>query len=30
MVFEGEPFLGQDRLDLLQWRLEKAGLQERH
>lgn len=29
MVFEGEPFFGQDRLDLLQWRLEQAGLQER-
>lgn len=29
LVFEGEPFFGQDRLDLLQWRLEKAGLQER-
>jgi len=29
MVFEGEPFFGQDRLDLLLWRLEKAGLEER-
>ena len=26
MVFEGEPFFGQDRLDLLRWRLERAGL----
>jgi 2-hydroxychromene-2-carboxylate isomerase len=29
MVFEGEPFFGQDRLDLLLWRLEKSGLRER-
>jgi 2-hydroxychromene-2-carboxylate isomerase len=29
MVFEDEPFFGQDRLDLLLWRLEKAGLEER-
>ncbi len=29
MVFEGEPFFGQDRLDVLLWRLKKAGLQER-
>lgn len=28
-VFEGEPFFGQDRLDLLLWRLKKAGLEER-
>ena len=28
MVFEGEPFYGQDRLDLLLWRLESAGLEE--
>lgn len=26
MVFEGEPFFGQDRIDLLQWRLEGRGL----
>ena len=26
MVFEGEPFFGQDRIDLLEWRLEKAGV----
>jgi len=26
MVFEGEPFFGQDRLDLLVWRLEQRGL----
>lgn len=29
VVFEGEPFFGQDRLDLLLWRLESAGLEER-
>jgi len=28
-VFNGEPFFGQDRLDVLLWRLEKAGLEER-
>ena len=27
MVFEGEPFFGQDRIDTLRWRLERAGLQ---
>ncbi|MDX5592286.1 MULTISPECIES: 2-hydroxychromene-2-carboxylate isomerase [Pseudovibrio] len=26
MVFEGEPFFGQDRIDTLRWRLGKAGL----
>ncbi|MHA7900295.1 MAG: DsbA family protein [Henriciella sp.] len=26
MVYEGEPFFGQDRIDTLRWRLEKAGL----
>lgn len=29
MVFQGEPFFGQDRLDVLQWRLEKNGLRRR-
>lgn len=29
MVFRGEPFFGQDRLDLLVWRLKNAGLEER-
>jgi 2-hydroxychromene-2-carboxylate isomerase len=29
MVFEGEPFFGQDRLDLLVWRLEQHGLARR-
>ena len=26
MVFEGEPFFGQDRIDLLEWRLQQAGV----
>ncbi|MEL6860320.1 MAG: DsbA family protein [Pseudomonadota bacterium] len=26
MVYEGEPFFGQDRIDTLRWRLENAGL----
>lgn len=26
MVFEGEPFFGQDRIDLLEWRLEQSGI----
>lgn len=26
MVFEGEPFFGQDRIDLLEWRLNQAGI----
>ena len=26
MVFEGEPFFGQDRVETLRWRLEKSGL----
>ena len=29
MVFQGEPFFGQDRLDLLVWRLEQHGLRRR-
>ncbi len=28
-VFEGEPFFGQDRIDLLLWRLQAQGLEER-
>ena len=28
-AFEGEPFFGQDRLDVLLWRLQKSGLTER-
>ena len=30
MVFADEPFFGQDRLDVLLWRLEENGLQERN
>lgn len=29
MVFEGEPFFGQDRFDVLVWRLREHGLAER-
>ncbi len=29
MVFNGEPFFGQDRIDLLVWRLKQHGLSER-
>jgi 2-hydroxychromene-2-carboxylate isomerase len=29
MVFDGEPFFGQDRLDVLLWRLKQSGLQPR-
>jgi len=29
MVFEGEPFFGQDRLELLLWRMQQRGLRER-
>lgn len=29
MVFEGEPFFGQDRLELLVWRLQQHGLTAR-
>jgi 2-hydroxychromene-2-carboxylate isomerase len=28
-VFDGEPFFGQDRIELLIWRLKQAGLQRR-
>ena len=28
-VFEGEPFFGQDRIELLKWRLEAAGVKRR-
>lgn len=28
-AFKGEPFFGQDRLDVLLWRLKREGLQER-
>ena len=29
MVFNGEPFFGQDRIDLLVWRMQQHGLRER-
>jgi 2-hydroxychromene-2-carboxylate isomerase len=29
MVFDGEPFFGQDRVDVLLWRMRQAGLQAR-
>lgn len=29
MVFEGEPFFGQDRVDTLRWRLDKVGVTKR-
>jgi 2-hydroxychromene-2-carboxylate isomerase len=29
MVFEGEPFFGQDRIDLLIWRMKQRGLRSR-
>jgi len=29
MVFEGEPFFGQDRIELLVWRMKQHGLRER-
>jgi 2-hydroxychromene-2-carboxylate isomerase len=30
MVFNREPFFGQDRFDQLKWRLEAQGLQRRN
>ena len=29
LVFEGEPFFGQDRVDMAKWRLEQKGLAAR-
>lgn len=29
MVFEGEPFFGQDRIELLRWRMQQRGLKPR-
>jgi 2-hydroxychromene-2-carboxylate isomerase len=29
MVFKGEPFFGQDRFDLLRWRMQRNGLTRR-
>ena len=29
LVFEGEPFFGQDRIEIALWRMEQKGLQHR-
>jgi hypothetical protein len=29
MVFQGEPFFGQDRIELLVWRMKQHGLRPR-
>ena len=29
MVFDGEPFFGQDRFDQMKWRMEQKGLARR-
>lgn len=29
LVFEGEPFFGQDRVDMAKWRMEQKGLEQR-
>jgi 2-hydroxychromene-2-carboxylate isomerase len=29
LVFNGEPFFGQDRIDTLRWRLERSGVPKR-
>jgi len=29
LVFEGEPFFGQDRIEMVQWRMEQKGLTKR-
>lgn len=29
LVFEGEPFFGQDRIDMVKWRIQQKGLAER-
>ena len=29
LVFEGEPFFGQDRIDLAVWRMQQKGLMQR-
>lgn len=29
LVFEGEPFFGQDRIDMVRWRMEQKGLEAR-
>ncbi|WP_324827167.1 2-hydroxychromene-2-carboxylate isomerase [Qipengyuania zhejiangensis] len=29
LVFEGEPFFGQDRIEMVRWRMEQKGLEKR-
>jgi 2-hydroxychromene-2-carboxylate isomerase len=29
LVFDGEPFFGQDRIEMVQWRMQQKGLQKR-
>jgi 2-hydroxychromene-2-carboxylate isomerase len=29
LVFEGEPFFGQDRIEMAKWRMEQKGLTKR-
>ena len=29
LVFDGEPFFGQDRIDMAQWRMQQKGLEQR-
>ena len=29
LVFDGEPFFGQDRIDMVKWRMEQKGLEPR-
>jgi len=29
LVFEGEPFFGQDRIEMVKWRMEQKGLAQR-
>ena len=29
LVFEGEPFFGQDRIEMAKWRMEQKGLRPR-
>jgi 2-hydroxychromene-2-carboxylate isomerase len=29
LVFDGEPFFGQDRIDMALWRMEQKGLTKR-
>lgn len=29
LVFDGEPFFGQDRIDMVNWRMEQKGLARR-